>query len=152
MLKKEYLSKNATMTKDLANKIGEKLWDGSCVLLSGELGAGKTCFTQGLARGLQIKRNITSPTFTIFKIYQDGRLPLFHIDAYRLENNFQDVGFSDYIGVNGVSAIEWPDYISQLLPAEYLKVTFNYVDEDIRLLKLEAQGESYCDLLEEVLC
>ena len=83
-------------TKALAEMIGRAVSAGTLITLSGDLGAGKTTFTQGLAKGLDIDRKVTSPTFTIMKEYK-GRLPLYHIDAYRLENITQDLGFEDYI-------------------------------------------------------
>ena len=92
-------------TQRLAEMIGRILSAGSLITLSGDLGAGKTTFTQGLARGLGIEKRVTSPTFTIMKEYQ-GRLPLYHIDAYRLENITQDLGFEDYIDGDGVCVIE----------------------------------------------
>ncbi len=152
MLKKEFISVSAEATKELAEKFGKRLWEGSCLLLSGDLGAGKTCFTQGLGQGLNIKRKISSPTFTLLKVYQEGRLVLYHLDAYRLENAFQDVGFSEFIALLGVSVIEWPEYLEPLLPKEYLKIDFGLIAEDKRLLKLEAVGDAYCALLQEVLC
>ena len=95
-------------TRELGKKLGS-LIDGSFLItLSGELGAGKTTFTQGLARGLEITRNVTSPTFTLMKSYK-GRLPLYHIDAYRLEDIDQDLGFEEYVDGDGVCVIEWSD-------------------------------------------
>ena len=149
---KEYISGSDQETKSLARRLGEKLWAGSCVLLSGDLGAGKTSFTQGLGLGLGIKRTISSPTFTMMKLYSEGRLVLYHLDAYRLEHSFQDVGFSDFIGKDGVTVIEWPEYLEPLLPKEFIKVTLSYIDEDERRLVFEAVGEKYQSLIEEIVC
>jgi tRNA threonylcarbamoyladenosine biosynthesis protein TsaE len=152
MLKREYLSKSVEDTKSLASQITKKLADGSTLLLSGDLGAGKTAFTQGVGAALGVKRKITSPTFTIMKIYLDGERPLFHIDAYRLEGTSSDDGLSEVIGEKGITVIEWPDYIEPLLPKEYLKINFIYINEKERQLKLEAWGKSYCTLLEAIIC
>ncbi len=90
---------SAEQTRALAEKLAGFLSAGSLITLSGQLGAGKTTFTQGLAKGLGVERKVTSPTFTILKIYQ-GRLPLYHIDAYRLEGLDQDLGFEEYISLS----------------------------------------------------
>jgi len=152
VLEREYISHDAFETKTLATAFGERLWEGSCILLSGDLGAGKTCFTQGLARGLGIKRTISSPTFTLLKVYEEGRLILYHLDAYRLEGAFQDVGFSEFIGIYGVTVIEWPENLKEILPREYLKITLVFREEDSRHLFFEAVGAEYERLLEETLC
>ena len=152
MIEKEFVSQNVEATKDFARMIGENLWDGSCVLLSGDLGAGKTCFTQGLGEGMAITQRINSPTFTILKIYRQGRLPLFHLDAYRLEGGFQDVGFSEFIGIEGVTVIEWPDFIEPLLPKEYLKLVFQITNENERLITVQAIGDKYEELLRRCVC
>ena len=152
MLGKIYYSSSSEMTKQLAKTLAEKLWCGSCLLLSGDLGAGKTTFTQGLALGLGVKRTVNSPTFTMLKVYEEGRLPLYHLDCYRLEGAFQDVGFSEFIAMEGVTVIEWPEFIVELLPKEYLKIEFKYIDEEKRSLLIRSEGESYTSLIEEVLC
>src|SRR5690625_95245 len=82
-------------TKKLAAIIAKKLNSGDIITLEGELGAGKTTFTKGIAEGLEVKRTVTSPTFTIIKQYK-GRIPLYHMDAYRLENSSEDIGFDEY--------------------------------------------------------
>ena len=90
-------------------------------LLDGDLGAGKTALTQGIAKGLGIRRAVTSPTFTIQKIYH-GRLNLYHIDAYRLENTQQDLGFDEFFYDDGLTVIEWAQFVPYLIPEEYLKI------------------------------
>ena len=152
MLEREYISESSYDTQALAVSFGERLWDGSCILLCGDLGAGKTCFTQGLGKGLGISRTISSPTFTLLKVYAEGRLVLYHLDAYRLEDGFQDVGFSEFIGINGVSVIEWPENISELIPQEYLRIIMVFLEEDKRQLVFQAVGEKYEKLIEEILC
>lgn len=119
-------------------------------LLSGDLGAGKTTLTQGIARGLGIKRQVTSPTFTIQKLYRGGRLELNHIDAYRLEGISQDLGFEEYMNAGGLSVIEWAQFAPELIPAHYLSVSIRLGEGDNRIFELEAHGQEYETLLEEL--
>ncbi|MFV0255278.1 MAG: tRNA (adenosine(37)-N6)-threonylcarbamoyltransferase complex ATPase subunit type 1 TsaE [Erysipelotrichaceae bacterium] len=142
---------NSEETQDLASKIALKLWAGSTILLTGDLGAGKTCFTQGLARGLNIKKIVNSPTFTILKIYNEGRLPLYHLDAYRLSSGFQDVGFSELIEDDGVMVVEWPQYLQPLLPKQSLNINIEWLSADRRRITISATGDKYINLLEELL-
>ena len=136
-------------TRELGKKLGS-LIDGSFLItLSGELGAGKTTFTQGLARGLEITRNVTSPTFTLMKSYK-GRLPLYHIDAYRLENITQDLGFEDYIDGDGVCVIEWAKFIEYVLPDQLLNIEFTINDDDSRTLTLQGHGEKYEEVISKI--
>lgn len=145
-----FITQNAAETQKLAAHLGQLVTAGCLITLSGDLGAGKTTFTQGLAKGLDIKKNVTSPTFTLMKIYQ-GRLPLYHIDAYRLENVRQDLGFDEYLQGDGVCVIEWSNFISYLLPQEYLNVTFTMGDSDTtRQLAFTAVGAFYERILEQL--
>lgn len=138
---------SAAETKAFAEKLGKILDAGTCILLSGDLGAGKTTFTQGLAKGLDISKNVSSPTFTILKVYH-GRLPLYHIDAYRLEGLHQDLGFEELMEDEGITVIEWPDYMSDQLPSEYLRIDIKRKGEFARKFTFIAQGEKYQALLE----
>ena len=142
MEKIEIITKNSQETKDLAARLAKYLFEGSLITLSGQLGAGKTTFTQGLAKGLNIKKNVTSPTFNLLKIY-NGDLPLYHIDAYRLEGINQDLGFDEYIDSDGVCVIEWSNFIKQLLPSELLNIEINILENDYRQLIFSAYGEKY---------
>lgn len=136
-------------TRELGKKLGS-LIDGSFLItLSGELGAGKTTFTQGLARGLEITRNVTSPTFTLMKSYK-GRLPLYHIDAYRLEDIDQDLGFEEYVDGDGVCVIEWSNFIEDVLPEERLSINLTINDDDSRMLVFSACGDKYEEVLERL--
>lgn len=140
-------TQNATQTQEIAQRMGTKAFAGLVLLLSGDLGAGKTTFTQGLARGLEIEKTVSSPTFTLMKNYT-GRLVLNHIDAYRLESHFQDLGFEEMINGAGVTVIEWPDFIESLWPDHYIKITFKRIDETTRELIFEAKGTRELALLE----
>jgi len=147
----KFISQNEEDTIHFGLKISQLIQEGMVILLQGDLGVGKTTFTKGLASGMGIKRNITSPTFTIMKVYH-GKHTLYHIDAYRLEGINQDLGFEDYIYDDGITVIEWPEYFDLSLINEYLKVEFFYLDDGKRELRLYANGKIYEDLLEELSC
>lgn len=136
-------------THALGEKIGKCVSGNMVILLSGDLGAGKTTLTQGIAKGLGVRRKVTSPTFTILKIYR-GRMPLYHIDAYRLEGITQDLGFEELMDDEGLSVIEWSQYLPDIIPDEYLSVTIHLLEEDSREFVFEANGEQYEELLEEI--
>ncbi len=102
----------------LGKQLGEKSRPGQVYTLTGDLGVGKTVFTQGLAKGLGIDEPVNSPTFTIVQVYEGGRLPFYHFDVYRIGDveEMDEVGFEDYIMGDGVSLIEWADLIREILP------------------------------------
>ena len=119
-------SKNAQETMDLGAKIVKSAKSGSTFCLTGDLGAGKTTLVRGIAQALNIKSIVQSPTFNIMKIYFDGDRPLIHIDAYRLADINTDIGLDEYIGYEtGLTVIEWPDFIKDLIPenATTIKIT-----------------------------
>lgn len=102
----------------VGKELGEKAYAGQVFTLTGDLGVGKTVFTQGLAKGLGIEETVNSPTFTIIQEYDSGRLPFYHFDVYRIGDveEMEEVGFDDYVMGDGVSLIEWADLISEILP------------------------------------
>lgn len=120
-------------TQNLAKDLASLLSAGDIISLTGDLGAGKTCFTQGLAKGLGIKEHITSPTFNLIKEYQ-GRLPLYHFDIFRLERleDMFDLGYEDYFYGCGVTVIEWGMRISSLLPDGYVEIELRRLEEENR--------------------
>jgi tRNA threonylcarbamoyladenosine biosynthesis protein TsaE len=130
-------STSAEQTRAIGRSIGEKLSDGDVLALCGELGSGKTCFAAGVARGLGVdeKYQITSPTFTLINEYP-GRCRLFHFDVYRLRHNaeLECLGYEEYFGGQGVVIIEWAEKIARRLPPETVFITFQYVDEQTRIL------------------
>jgi len=137
-------------TKELAKELAQKLRGGEVICLMGELGSGKTTFVQGLAEGLGVKAPIISPTFTLVREYF-GRLPLFHVDAYRLNGLTVDeiqsqIGLWEYMERGGVVAIEWADLITDALPAERLDITFSHTPNG-RLIRFEPYGEIYRQLV-----
>ena len=111
-------------TEALGRSLGEVLEAGSVVAFTGDLGAGKTAFTRGLARGLGIRGRVTSPTFTIVNEYEGGRLPLFHFDMYRLsgEEELFEIGWEDYLSRGGVCAVEWSEHVAGALEPETIWV------------------------------
>jgi len=149
-MEKVYLSKSYEDTQNIAYKIGSKINEPMVFLLSGDLGAGKTTFTQGLAKGLDITKTISSPTFTIMKNY-NGRLALNHIDAYRLESLHQDLGFEELVGTIGVTVIEWPDFLEELFPEEYLRINILRISKNKRKILFNPKGLKYEKLIEDLI-
>ena len=141
---------SAEETMQLGEKIAQLLSEGSILTLEGDLGAGKTTFTKGLGKGLGITRPVNSPTFTIMKVYDRGRLPLYHIDAYRLEGLHQDLGFEEYIYGDGVCVIEWAAFVEELLPKERLAIKLEYENDGERKITLTPYGEAYENLVKEL--
>lgn len=142
-------------TQQLAAQLAPLLQPGDVLLLTGELGAGKTTFTQGLAQALGIKRYVKSPTFTLIREYQEGRLPLYHMDVYRLENGGgDDLGLEEYFDGDGVSVVEWPQFIKTLWPDNYLSFDFSRIDAQQRTVTIVAHGQrgiALCQALTEAI-
>lgn len=131
---------------------GKLLNAGDTVCLYGDLGAGKTNFTYGIAQGLEVQeRYITSPTYTFVNEYQ-GRVPLYHIDLYRLKEpgELEGIGFEEYLESDGVTVIEWAELAEDELPDEYLSVYFSSIDEKSREIGFFAEGERYEKLLDRL--
>jgi len=124
-------------------RLGRGLSPGSVVALYGGLGAGKTAFTRGLAKGLGIAMNISSPTFTIVNEYP-GKIPLFHFDMYRLESEDElfDIGWDDYLERGGVCAVEWSEKVPRAFPAGTIAIKFEILDENSR--RLDITGDPPC--------
>ncbi|WP_294550934.1 tRNA (adenosine(37)-N6)-threonylcarbamoyltransferase complex ATPase subunit type 1 TsaE [uncultured Pseudoflavonifractor sp.] len=120
----EYVSNAPEETEALGAALAERLKPGTVVAFSGDLGAGKTAFVRGMARGLGIPERVTSPTFTIVNEYEGGRLPLFHFDMYRLDSSDElfDIGWEDYLVRGGVCAVEWSENVSDALDADCIRV------------------------------
>ncbi|AOA00762.1 tRNA (adenosine(37)-N6)-threonylcarbamoyltransferase complex ATPase subunit type 1 TsaE [Carnobacterium divergens] len=139
-------AKNEEETKEIAKSLADFLKEGSVLLLEGNLGAGKTTFTKGIAEGLGIKEVIKSPTYTLIREYQSGRLPLYHMDVYRLEEvGGDELGLEEYFQGEGVSIVEWATFIPEDLPKEFLKIKLVPMGEDFseRDLVFEPVGAQY---------
>lgn len=113
----EFITRSATETERLGSRLAQQLLPGDVIAYTGDLGAGKTAFTRGLAAGLGIEGPVTSPTYTIVNEYLSGRLPLFHFDMYRLGSSEElfDIGWEDYLARGGVCAVEWSENVDDAL-------------------------------------
>ncbi|MDE6965170.1 MAG: tRNA (adenosine(37)-N6)-threonylcarbamoyltransferase complex ATPase subunit type 1 TsaE [Lachnospiraceae bacterium] len=112
-------------TYELGRKIGEQAGRGAVFALSGDLGAGKTVFTKGLASGLGVTEHVSSPTFTILQVYEGGRYPFYHFDVYRIGDisEMDEIGYEDCFYGDGVCLVEWADLVKELLPEHYTQIT-----------------------------
>jgi tRNA threonylcarbamoyladenosine biosynthesis protein TsaE len=137
-----FISNSPAETEAIARKIAGDLVVGSVLALKGELGSGKTLFTQGLVAGLESNAAATSPTFTIVHEYHGGRLPVYHFDFFRLENRESAVrlGLEDYFFSDGVSVIEWADRFPELIPEQARWISFEIKSERKRIITLFHHG------------
>ena len=135
----EFLTRSADETERVGERLGRRLVPGEVVALSGELGAGKTCFIRGLARGLGVTQGVSSPTFVIVNQYT-GRMPVFHIDAYRTESltELLDIGFDEYVSGDSVTVIEWSDKLEPLLPTGAIRVRISGLGDEPRTIRIDA--------------
>ena len=138
-------------TIELAQNIESEKFPNMLICLDGEQGSGKTIFTKGFASSLGITDSITSPTYNIIKEYENGEMPLYHMDVYRLDGNAEGIGIEEYFTKNGVVIIEWADTIKDILPSERLHIKFKVVGENTRVLVLTPYGKQYEELCEAVL-
>lgn len=120
-------SNSSEDTFEAGYRLGQSALPGDIYTLSGELGAGKTVFAQGFARGLGVTEHVNSPTFTILQIYEDGRLPLYHFDVYRIEEpeEMEEAGYEDYFYGDGVTLIEWAELIEELIPLDAHRIVIS---------------------------
>ena len=136
-------------TYELGRKIGLEAKPGQIYCLDGDLGTGKTVFTQGFAAGLGIEEAVNSPTFTIVQVYEEGRLPLYHFDVYRIEDidEMDEIGYEDYFFGQGVCLVEWSSQIEELIPESAVKITLEKELEkgfDFRRITVKNAGTG-CD-------
>ena len=139
-------TKNAKETFQLGKKIGEKALPGQIYTLNGDLGVGKTVFTQGVASGLGIREPVNSPTFTILQEYDEGRLPFYHFDVYRIGDieEMEEIGYDDYFFGEGICLIEWARLIEEILPENVISVTIEKdLDKDFDYRKITIEGFLY---------
>ena len=147
----KYTSRSEEDTIELAENIESEKFPGMVICLRGELGSGKTVFVKGFARSLEITETVTSPTFSLVKEYNDGQMPLYHMDLYRLEDTPNNkIGVADYFNSDGVCILEWPEMIEDQLPEERLDIKFKVMEDDTRLLICTPYGERYEDLCSSV--
>ncbi len=141
--------KNEAEMIAFGEKIGQRIFPHSIITMTGELGAGKTTLTKGIGKGLGIHKIINSPTFTIVKSYE-GRMMLYHFDAYRLEGADDDLGFEEMLDDDGLCVIEWPMYIEDILPKQRLEIEIQKNEDGTRTLIFHPTGAAYEKLVEEL--
>jgi len=145
------ITKSPEETKNLGKEVSKLAKPGDLFAFYGELGAGKTCFIQGISRGLEVKDYVTSPSFTIINEYQ-GKIPIFHFDLFRLNNaeEILELGYEEYFYGEGLTVIEWAEKIGQLLPKEHLKIDIKFKDRYKRAITFIPQGDRFNNFLEEL--
>ena len=149
-MKYALISSSKAKTQELGAFLAPRFRAGDVVLLKGDLGAGKTTLTAGVAKALHVEDDVISPTFNILKCYFKGTLPLYHIDAYRLENQNIELGLDEYIEGDDVCFIEWPQFIAPLLPDEYLSITLTNKGDDKREITLEGNNAHFDAIVNDV--
>ena len=129
-------------TRALGERLAQRLRAGDVLLLLGDLGAGKSEMTRGIARGLGVSGPVASPSFTIMNLYQDGRVPLYHFDWYRLESaeELYEMGMDEYLGGDGIAVVEWPMRCEEAIPEDCLEVTIRPLEENEREITLRSRG------------
>lgn len=149
----ELLSHSEIETEQLGRRIAEMLVPGTVITLDGDLGAGKTRFSQAIAKGMGVPGVVNSPTFTIIKEYEGEKLPLYHMDVYRItQNEADDLGLDEYFYGEGVSLVEWSSLIPDILPADRLSIYIEKLGETERKFRIEGIGSPYdawCQRLKE---
>ncbi len=149
MVQYEMKTQDPNETFQYAARLAALLQPRDVICLEGDLGAGKTTFTKGLAKGLEIKKTVNSPTFTIIKEYK-GRLPLYHMDVYRVSDAFEDLGFDEYFEGDGVTVVEWAHLIEEQLPEERLTIYLYHESLENRKIVFVPQGNRYEQLCKEI--
>lgn len=136
------LTHSPAETRALGERLAQLLLPGDVLLLWGDLGAGKSELTRGLAHGLGISGPVSSPSFTILTVYADGRVPLYHFDWYRLQSaeELYEMGMEEYLGGDGIAVVEWPSQCPEAIPARHLALTITPVDENTRDVTWECRG------------
>lgn len=148
----QFITNNELETKALGEKLGRLLKPGDCICLDGDLGVGKTHFTKGLALGMGIEEEITSPTFTIVQEY-NGKTRLYHFDVYRLfdEEDLYGIGFEDHLRGDGVIVIEWSDKVKRALPIDRLEIRIEYMSKaEKRKIVMSPLGTASRELIEKM--
>ena len=141
--------RNEMDTIELAQNIESEKFPGMVICLTGDLGSGKTVFAKAFGHAMRID-DVTSSTFNIIKEY-NGELPLYHMDVYRVEDNFDNLGIEEYFDRGGVTIIEWADLIKDYLPEERLDIKFKVIDENTRVLVLTPHGEVYENICGDII-
>ncbi len=137
------ITHGAGETRELGRRLAGQLRPGDVVLLRGPLGAGKSELTRGIAEGLGVEETVTSPSFTILNVYESGRIPLYHFDWYRLESEEElyELGMDEYLGGDGIAAVEWPEQCPDAVPERFLEIVLEPLGEEERRITLQAHGD-----------
>lgn len=142
-----YKSSSPNDTKEFASLLVKKLKAGDVVTLGGDLGAGKTTFVSGALKAFGYEGKVISPTFNILKCYNELTPPIYHIDAYRLENIDQDLGLEEFIEDVGISFIEWPQFIKKIIPLKHLEIEIELISDNQRKITVKDPNRFYEDIL-----
>ena len=144
------ITKSAAETRALGEKLAERLQPGDVLLLEGDLGAGKSELTRGIAKRLGVAETVTSPSFTILNVYESGRCPLYHFDWYRLESSEElyELGMDEYLGGDGIAVVEWPGRCPDAVPESAVRIRMTAAGENERLIESDEwnlEDETACD-------
>ena len=144
------ITKSAAETRALGEKLAGRLRPGDVLLLEGDLGAGKSELTRGIAKGLGVAETVTSPSFTILNVYESGRCPLYHFDWYRLESSEElyELGMDEYLGGDGIAVVEWPGRCPDAVPESTVRIRMTAAGENERLIESDEwnlEDETACD-------
>jgi ATPase, YjeE family len=144
------ITKSAAETRALGEKLAGRLQPGDVLLLEGDLGAGKSELTRGIAKGLGVTETVTSPSFTILNVYESGRCPLYHFDWYRLESaeELYELGMDEYLGGDGIAVVEWPGRCPDAVPEGAVRIRMTAAGENERMIESDEwdlEDETACD-------
>ncbi len=135
------VTNSAAETRELGEQLAKRLEPGDVVLLRGDLGAGKSELTRGIARGLGVRETVTSPSFTILNVYESGRCPLYHFDWYRLESadELYELGLDEYIGGDGIAVVEWPERCPEVVAERFVRIDIRATGDETREIAISDQ-------------
>lgn len=144
------ITRSAAETRALGKKLAARLQPGDVLLLEGDLGAGKSELTRGIAAGLGVTETVTSPSFTILNVYESGRCPLYHFDWYRLESSEElyELGMDEYLGGDGIAVVEWPGRCPDAVPEGAVRIRMTAAGDNERIIESEEwdlENETACD-------
>ena len=148
-MRKEFIIKSDLEMQKLGEEIGKNAFPNMLITMEGDLGAGKTTMTKGIGKALHVTKVINSPTFTIMKVYE-GKMPLYHLDVYRIEDSNADFELEEYFDLDGISVVEWADNISDLLPTNTIYLTFTILDDGVRQIEFVSSDTEFIDKLKNI--
>ena len=136
------ISTSVGQTRSFGEKLAAQLLPGDVVLLSGEMGAGKSELARGIAIGLDVAEPVSSPSFTVLQVYGSGRFPFYHFDWYRIRSaeELYELSMEEYLGGDGIAVVEWPEHAMEAVPAVHLHIMLDFLGDDVRKITLEPMG------------